>query len=444
MRILILHTNRNRFLTPPPLGPAMIADSAAASHDVQLFDFMFKKEPAREAIRVIKEFQPDVIGVSLRNLDDQDSRTDYSPIAALKPFIADVRQTSQALIVLGGGAFTTLPAEILNFFEADYGIAGQGEKVFPRLIEQIERGTVDTNLPGLVFREDGKTTVNPTVIEGYPESFTPEQWFYDPKPYMRNPWPGIVLIKTGCPYRCVYCNARTIQGRTPKLRDPQVIVSEIENQVRQLNVRIFHLSDPCFGAPPDHAKEVLEAIIQSGLHIVAMTILRPNDVEEELLTLMKRAGIIFVALGADTLSQTTLETYQKGFSIGQVEQSCKLLQKHGIGYMIECVLGGPGETEKTLEESLAFLHKVKPTLTLLNAGIRILPEAPIYQIAAEEGLVKDPSELLLPKYYFSKDIAPETLYRRIDTYNRRYGRRNARMIPLVVRARARALLGRLR
>ena len=156
---------------------------------------------------------------------------------------------------------------------------------------------------------------------------------------------------------------------------------------------------------------------------------------------MKRAGNLFVTVGADTLSQAMLERYQKNVTLGQVEQCCRLLEKHGIYYMVECIFGGPGETEQTLQESLAFLHKIKPTLTILNAGLRILPRTDLYQVALAEGLVRDRAELLFSKYYFAKTISRDVLYRQIDAYNRRYGYRNARMVLMLMHRQMRLRFG---
>ena len=442
MKILLIYANKNRFLAPAPLGLAMVADSVNALHDVEFMDFMFEDNPEQKALCYIQRHKPDLIGISIRILDSQDSRNTQNPIVELKRFIEEIRHVSQAPIVLGGTAFTTFPAEMLEFLSADYGIAGQGEKVFPLFVRGIERGMLNEHQAGLVFRKNGKVITNPSVIEGYPDSFTPARVYYNPQLYARTYWPGIVLIKSGCPFSCVYCDNHITAGREFKLRSPEAIVEELKYQVHKLNTRVFHLSDPCFNTPLDYAKMVLEGIIKSNLKIVAMTTCRPDNLDGEIIVLMKRAGIIFVGLGADTLSQTMLENYQKGFSIEHVEQSCRLLQKGKLGYMLECVFGGPGETLETLEESFNFLDKVRPSLTLVYAGLRILPDTGLYQIALNEGVIQSRSDLLLPTYYFSPYIDKDDIYRRIDAYNKRYGYRNARMARVFARKYVRLWLGR--
>ena len=424
------------------MGAAMVADSVNGLHEVEFMDFMFMENPEQKAISHIQDSQPDVIGISVRILDSQNSQNPQSPITELKSFVQHIKRISESPVVLGGAAFTTFPVEMMEFVGADYGIAGQAENVFPQLMECIQEGNVDESLPGLVFQKNGTTIKNPPIIEGYPDSFMPTRHYYNFKPYRKGYWPGIVLMKSGCPFHCLYCDNHVTAGSQYRLRSPEVIVDELAYQVRALNNRVFHLADPCYNVPLDYAKTVLEAIIRSNLKIVAMTPIRPGNLDEELVVLMKRSGIVFVALGADTLSQTMLESYRKGSSIGEVAESCRLLQKHHLGYMLECIFGGPGETVHTLEESLGFLEKVRPSLTLLNAGLRILPETGLYQIALDEGLINCRSDLLFPKFYFSRSIDGDLLRNRIQAFNKQYGRRNSRMALVFLRRYVRLWFGK--
>jgi anaerobic magnesium-protoporphyrin IX monomethyl ester cyclase len=442
MKILLIYTNKNRYLAPPPIGLAMIAESVAAAHTVEFLDFMFEAEPEAKALRTLQEFRPDLIGLSIRILDNQDSRDPQSPLEDLRRFIAQVRQVSSAPVVLGGPAFTTFPVEMLDFLGADYGIAGPGEKVFPQLAEQVGRGPLDESLPGLVFHKEGRVVANPPVMDGYPAAFVPKRCYYDYRRYARAAqFPGIVLSKTGCPFRCIYCDPQVTASNRFLLRSPEVIVSELKHQARQFNLRAIHLSDPCFNAPLDYAKAVVEAILRSGLRLALNTTIRPDFVDEELARMMKRAGFIFLVVGADTLSPAMLEWYQKGFTLDQVERCCRLLEKHGLAYMVECVFGGPGETTQTVAESLNFLNRIRPSLTHLGAGLRILPETDLYRLALAEGRVQGRAELLFPKFYFSPAVEKGWLYRRLETYNRQYGRRNARMARVVARKYARLWFG---
>ncbi len=443
MKILLIYTNTNRYLAPPPVGLTMIAEAVAGAHTVEFVDCMFAAEPEAKVLRAAQTFQPDLIGLSIRIVDDQDSRHPHSPLEALKQVVDQLRKVSRAPIVLGGSGFTTFPVEMLEFLGADYGVAGPGEKVFPRLVESLAAGRLDETLPGLVFRREGQVAANAPQFDGYPAAFLPERAYYDHRRYARAAhFSGLVISKMGCPYRCIYCDPQVTAGRHFLLRSPEAIVSELEYQARRFNVRAVHLSDPCFNAPLDYAKTVAEAILRSGLRLALNTTLRPEPLDEELVRLMKRAGFIFLVMGADTLSETMLEWYQKGFTLGQMERCCQLLQKHDLPYMVECVFGGPGETARTLAESLDFLGRIRPALTHLGAGLRIMPDTDLYRLALAEGRVQGRAELLFPHFYFSPATAPDMLYQRIEAYNKRYGYRQARMAWVGLRRFARVGLGR--
>lgn len=443
MKLLLIYTNTNRYLAPPPLGLSMIAESVAADHAVKFLDLMFETQPESQALRAVQQFQPDLIGLSIRILDNQDSQHPQSPLDSLRHLIGQCRRVSSAPIVLGGPAFTTFPAEMLEHLGADYGIAGPGEAVFPKLVEQIGQGQVDEDLPGLVFRKEGRVMARAPRMDGYPAAFLPKRCYYDHRRYARaTHFAGLVICKTGCPFRCVYCDPQVTAGRQFRLRNPEIIVSELEHQVRTLNLRAIHLSDPCFNVPLDYAKAVAEAIIRSGLRVALNTTLRPDTIDEELVRLMKRAGFVFLVVGADALSDTMLQWYQKGFTLEQVERCCRLLQKHGLPYMVECIFGGPGETGQTVTESLQFLDRIAPALTHLGAGLRIVPETDLFKLAQAEGRVQSRADLLYPKFYFSPATPPEWLYGQVDAYNRRHGYRNARMAGVAVRKYAHLWLGR--
>ncbi len=427
MKILFIYWNRFRTLAAPPIGLSMIANSVVGQHDTKFLDFMWESDPFGKADEIIKSFEPDLIAISLRNLDTQDSRKEGENfIDDLPEFITKVKETCSAKVVLGGTAFTTFPAEILELSGADYGVAGQGEEVFPMIADCLANHTMDTTLPGLVYREDGAIKMNQPMLGGYSKPFTPDDVFYDTKKYKKSFWPSVVVTKTGCPFPCAFCDVETSMGKQFQLRDPEVIVDELEYHVEKLNTRTVFLVNTCFNHPIDHGKEILEAIIKSKLKVFLGTTLRPDGVDEELITLMRRAGLRFVGLGADTLSETTLETYRKGFDYPTVKKCADLLEKVGVDYMLEMVLGGPGETKETVEESLTALATMRPTLALVHGGFRILPRTHLFDLAKSEGLVKDRADVLKPKFYFSPDIDREWLFKRIGKYYMRYGYRQAR------------------
>ncbi len=246
MRVLLINTNRNRFLTPPPIGLAYLASALRAGrYDFRVLDLMFSRKPQEELKRVLDEYNPGVAGFSIRNLDNQSMLHSASPLPEIREFVSAAHEKG-ITSVLGGTAFTTMPGEMLEYMQADFGIAGQGEESLPDLLYCLETGNLDSNIPGLVWKDGGAMRMNPPRIHGYQEALSPDWDAIDVKRYHRSIWPVSVVVKSGCPYHCAYCDAHSTFGRHIHMRLPGCIVEEISRIVKDFGIRVFYLSDPCF------------------------------------------------------------------------------------------------------------------------------------------------------------------------------------------------------
>jgi hypothetical protein len=94
----------------------------------------------------------------------------------------------------------------------------------------------------------------------------------------------------------------------------------------------------------------------------------------------------------------------KGFGLQKVERTLKLLKKADLPFTCFLLLGGPGETRETVEESVAFLEGYEPKMVNLKAGIRIHPGLPLHRLALAEGVVKPEDNLLWPKFYLAPAV----------------------------------------
>ncbi len=130
MKVLIISSNS---LPAAPTGPVYIAGSArAAGHEVQIYERLFANDLAHELTARLNEFQPDVVGISIRLVFDDDidphaplgtRHTDLRP--RVKEIVDVVRQASPARIVLGGPGFNYYARDWLDYLDLDYGIRGE-------------------------------------------------------------------------------------------------------------------------------------------------------------------------------------------------------------------------------------------------------------------------------------------------------------------------------
>ena len=151
MRVLLVSANTERTaMLPLPLGPAFVATACRrAGHEAVLLNLMFERDPMAALQKCIEEFRPGVIGISVRNVDDQNMASPKFLLPAIREVVATCRRLSGAPIVLGGPGYSMFPESALRFLQADMGIRGEGETVFPELLERLESRTDPYGLPGV-------------------------------------------------------------------------------------------------------------------------------------------------------------------------------------------------------------------------------------------------------------------------------------------------------
>ncbi|HSQ78835.1 MAG TPA: cobalamin-dependent protein, partial [Nitrospirota bacterium] len=164
MNILIISTNRAVSPMPVmPIGACVVAEAAErAGHFVALLDLMFAADPLR-AIEVTLRRPYDLIGLSVRNIDNNDMYGTVFYIDDLASLVHAVRRRTDAPIVLGGASLTIMPEEILRAVEAGCAVIGDGEVTFPRLLERMERHEPWEDLPGIAFLKGGTFRANPSL-----------------------------------------------------------------------------------------------------------------------------------------------------------------------------------------------------------------------------------------------------------------------------------------
>jgi len=151
MRVLFIAINTELItMTTLPLGLACVATATQrAEHQVKLVDLSSKND-SREIIREsIETFHTDIIAIGVRNIDNQSMVDTHFLLDQVKDVVADCRTITEAPIILGGAGYSIYPESILAYLEADMGIGGEGEVVFPALLDHLQHGEDLSKLPGL-------------------------------------------------------------------------------------------------------------------------------------------------------------------------------------------------------------------------------------------------------------------------------------------------------
>jgi radical SAM superfamily enzyme YgiQ (UPF0313 family) len=429
-RVLLVSTNRERQPYPVvPNGLACVASALdAAGHRVRFLDLCFARDPIATAREAASTFRPDIVGVSVRNIDNSDA-------IALRHYTPEARGVLQALrgaaprarVIAGGAAFGVAPEALFRDLGVDYAVAGDGERASVALVNALTSGDSIEALPGLVRERNGTVVFTPPGEDADLDSLpatTLHRWI-DLARYQRHGATIPIQTKRGCVYRCVYCTYRNVEGWGYRTRDPELVADEIEELKIEAHVRHFDFVDSTFNSPPGHAIETCEAIIRRRLGVqLDTTNFTPATASSELLAAMKRAGFRTLGITAESASDGVLEKLEKGFTAAKVREVAERVERHGIKTLWIFLVGGPGEDARTLEETLSFAHwrLNRGDAVYLTVGLRIYPGTTLHRIAIREGVVPADSTLLDPAFYFSSALQFDATVARLKCFATGHGR----------------------
>jgi radical SAM superfamily enzyme YgiQ (UPF0313 family) len=403
VKVLLIHQPDDAgAMTVLPLGAACIAAALEqAGHEVR--QLSLAGDPAEDLVACLTGFAAEVIGVSVRNIDDQTRAKPVFFLDSLREAIACCRRLSTAPIVLGGAGFSIFPQSVLAYLEADFGLRGEGEGAFLRLLDCLEQGKAPDGVPSL-FRPD-----MPPLPPG--DCLRLGDWPL-PRPGRHLALPGLpdqelwvpVQSRRGCPMGCSYCSTPAIEGERRRCRPVGQVVDHLA-EFSAAGCDHFFLVDNTFNLPRDYAEALCDRIIEAGLNITWRAILYPWQVSGRLIAKMAKAGCVEVSLGSESGSETMLGNYRKRFPPEEVRRISLLLREHGIRQLGFWLVGGPGEDRCTVQESLEFFDSLPLDALKVTVGLRIYPETPLALQALAEGVVASGDDLLRPRFYLADGLA---------------------------------------
>ena len=387
-----------------PLGLACVATATRrAGHQVKLIDLIEEKDLRGVIRETITTFRPDSIGIAVRNIDDQCMVDTQFLLDQVKEVINCCRSSTDAPIILGGAGYSMYPESALVYLGADMGIKGEGEVVFPELVDRINQGKDVSDLPGLYLPGKRAKTENRYVQELDLLAFPDEQlWHGSDLVNQQDTWIPL-QTRRGCPMDCSYCSTARIEGRARRAHTPEAVVEMIARHVKS-GFNRFYFTDNTFNIPSSYASEICHRILALKLKLSWMCILYPWGMEEALVRDMAQAGCREVSLGFESGNKTMLSSMNKKFSLEEIMKTSRLLQKHCIRQMGFLLLGGPGETRSSVKESLAFADSLPLDRLKITTGIRIYPGTMLSKRAVREGAINADDDLLHPRFYLAKGL----------------------------------------
>lgn len=420
MKVLFIYSNRVRDLLPaPPIGLSYVASATEdAGHQVDFIDLLLTEKGLKQLERKVQAFLPEVVAISVRNIDNVIHQRLLTHLGELARQTDVVRRHSEAKIVVGGPAISVLGCNALQHIDADFAVLGEGEDSFPALLQQIAGEQAWWKIPGICARgQQGLMQVEPRRSKEFGPSGM-QRWIKNWRNYEQQgaTWP--VQCKRGCPLHCTYCTYPNIEGRAMRRRPPEEIIEEIRQVKQRVGPRCFEFIDSVFNMPESYAIELCEAVIRSGLKVNLTTMgVNPRFLSTELLAVMKRAGFNSLMITPESASDPVLDAMKKGFTREDVIRGAQLVRDANILSMWFFMLGAPGETHETADETVSFAEQYlnqRNVLSMFTTGIRILPGTELAQQVVEQGYLPADQDFTESVFYFSPQVSEEWLLKRVD------------------------------
>src|SRR5262245_48586492 len=406
MRVLLVSANQEHSPDPvAPLGVCYVATAtAAAGHDVSVLDLCFSTGIENEVAAAVAAHRPDVIGVSLRNVDNCAYPDTVSYLPHYRRVVAACRVVSGAPLVLGGSAFTTMPAFYLPALEVPYGVVGEGEVAFPALLERLAAGAPAGDVGGIATRDAGGVTIAPPTWLPMLDTVRADRGYVDTARYFARGGMANLQTKRGCHYKCTFCAYPVIEGRGMRTRDPAAIVAEVRTLLDEHGIDQFFVVDSVFNAPRGYAERVATALRPLGRRIRWSCFVGPGNFTPELADLMIEAGCQSVDFGTDAAAAATLRGFRKSFTVGDVLAASRVCRERGLPFCHSLVFGGEGETWETIAQTIEVMDACRPTAVNAMCGVRVYPETPLAAALLARGEVPSVEALYEPWFYFAPAV----------------------------------------
>ena len=416
-----------------PIGLDYVAASAEkAGVDVEVVDLGLADQPEKAIKDYFSSREPELVGLSFRNADDCFWPSADWFVPGLKDTIKTIRAMTNAPIVIGGVGFSIFAKSIVEYTGADFGILGDGEVAITELYRQLQGTKRFNDVPGLVWRENDRIHNNPP---SWPNSISlgTSRNFIDNQSYFKRGGQCGLETKRGCNRPCIYCADPLSKGTMLRLRNPSEVADEVESLLSQ-GIDVLHLCDSEFNVPRNHAYAICEELNHRSLgdKVRWYAYLSPTPFDADLARVMAQAGCVGIDFTGDSGSELMLRTYRQQHNREDLATAVKVCRLNNIAVMIDLLLGGPGETPRTVRETIEFIKQIGPDCAGAALGIRVYPGTAMEQIIAEElrkpkksGIrrkYRGPINLLKPTFYISTALGerPAEFVRDLIAGDRRF------------------------
>lgn len=413
MKILLINPPIRKWAKPNcfPLGLGYVAAVLQrVGYDVEVLDINAYRYEKIQVEERIKNAEFDVAGIG-------GIVTTYKYVKWISSILKKHHHSKK--IIVGGSVGTSISKIMLEKNPVDVVCIGEGEATVVELIKTFENNGDLSKVKGIWYKDNsGKIfqTEKRLPIKELDAIPFPAWDLFPMDIYLKNPvgapnrnkWIGgsvdeagllsMNLCATrGCPYKCIYCY-HDFMGQKYRHRSPENVIREIKILYEKYKVSYFHFVDDEFVTKRDFVYEfcglIKDLMKETGKEFTWGCAGRVNLMTEDLIATMADAGCVLIGYGIESGSQKMLDLIKKKVTVEQAKNAVRLTKKY-LGWA-DCsfMIGYPGETEETIQETINFCKELdlEPEVIFF---LTPYPGTELYQMALQQGKIKDEEEYIL-------------------------------------------------
>ena len=403
-----------------PIGLAYLASMIRDDHEVYCWDPNVSQDPAKELPRLLEKTNPDVVGISFRNVDSSFSfaiRWYYPQFVSM---IRTIKETVPSCkLVAGGCGFSLFAEEIMRRNpQIDFGVISEGEHSFAQLLKNLDNPERVNNL---IFKRNGQIWYTERCIEDFEFQLPPARELFDIREYQKKPYTIGVQTKRGCGFNCIYCPSKFLAGSRYRLRSPKKVVDEIEQLLNTYDLNSYFFVDSTFNHPYEHSRRICQEMIKRKLEASWSAEFATAFMNEGFMREAVKTGCRLFYFSPDGASDRALNLLGKNTRVKHIEKTISLarsVEGANVGY------GFVYDLPRYNSEHVAGLARLVPRMILelreklylvSLTKIRIYPRTQLYDLAVREGRISQSADILYPVYYSAasrlsvENIIPELL-----------------------------------
>ncbi len=353
-----------------PLGLLYIS-SYLREHGVEndLYDSTFYS--FEDQLQHIEKTQPEVIAIYVNLM------TKITVIQLINTLHSDSKYGSPK-IVLGGPDITYNLKNYLSL-EVDFLIIGEGEQTLLELYNAIKNDTSFKDIPGIAYLDKDKNVVQTPArikMKDLSELPLPNRGAIPVQKYL-DVWKEhhgkssmTVSTQRGCPYTCKWCST-AVYGQSYRRRPANLVAEELKLLKDTYKPDSIWFVDDVFTVSHKWIKSFHEEVIKQNAVIPFECITRAERLNDEILQLLKEAGCYRIWIGAESGSQKIIDAMDRRVDVNVVKEAIQKTNALDIETGTFIMLGYPGEDEKDIKDTVAYLKDANPTLFTITVAYPI-------------------------------------------------------------------------